>query len=144
MRAIALLLVACLGLAIATAGPARAADQGLFINLTSDQLDRAVMAIFLAQKALTEKQAEVAIFLNVEGIRLADRRLTGPTHPSGKTVRQLLGEFMQAGGKVYACPMCMEHVGGMHPADLLDGIAPATMDGVWSALFGRDVRVLSY
>jgi predicted peroxiredoxin len=123
---------------------AHAANQGLFVNLTSNELDRAAMAIFIAQKALTEKGAEVTIFLNVDGVRLADKRLPSPTHPSGATLHEMLQTFMKAGGRVYACPMCMQNVGGMHEADLLEGIQAATMDGVWSALFAKDVRVLSY
>ncbi len=121
-----------------------AADQGLFVNLTSSDLDRASMAIFIAQKALAEKGAEATLFLNVDGIRLADKRLPSPGRAGGATLHEMLRTFMQAGGRVYACPMCMQNVGGMSEQDLIAGIQVATMDAVWSALFAKDVRVLSY
>ncbi len=141
MSRFVIVLVGCL-LALATM--VRASDQGLFINLTSDEINRAAMAIFLADRSLEEKGASVAIFLNVEGIRLADKHLPRHRHAKGKTTTEMLHEFMNKGGQVFACPMCMANVGGMSPDDLIEGVKVADMDGVWEALFGKDVRVLSY
>ncbi len=121
-----------------------ASDQGLFINLTSDEINRAAMAIFLAQKVLDEKGADVVVFLNVEGVRLADRRITRHTHASGADAHQMLRKLMAGGGKVYACPMCMQYVGGMEAEHLLEGVQTATMENVWAALFDKEMRVLSY
>lgn len=47
--------------------------QKLFVNLTSDEMNRAAMAIGFSSKVLQEKKIPVTIFLNVEGVRLADK-----------------------------------------------------------------------
>ncbi len=40
----------------------------LFVNLTSDDINRATMAITMGTKALTKDKAPVMIFLSVEGV----------------------------------------------------------------------------
>jgi predicted peroxiredoxin len=116
----------------------------LFINLTSDELNRAAMAIGFGTKVLTEKKMPVTIFLNVEGVRIADKNIPGNKHAGGKTLKEMLGAFMDAGGHVIVCPMCMANVGGLSKDDLIPGVEVGGPDVTWPALFAEDTTVLSY
>jgi sulfur relay (sulfurtransferase) complex TusBCD TusD component (DsrE family) len=113
--------------------------KSLFVNLTSDSAPRAAMAIGFASRVLQEKKIPVTIFLNVDGVRLANRNI-GHTQAS----RDLLQDFMQHGGKVLICPMCMQNVGGMGKDDLISGVTMGGPAVTWPALFGDGVTVLSY
>jgi predicted peroxiredoxin len=125
---------------------AKASDehQSLFVNLTSDEINRAAMAINLSTRILQQKKIPVTIFLNVEGVRLVDKDGIEHKHATGKSLREMLTEFMAAGGRVLACPMCMKNVGGLEKEDLLTGVEVGGSDTTWPALFDEGVTVLSY
>lgn len=134
-------------LAMATlSATAQAADtaQALFINLTSDDTNRAAMAINFATLVRQKKNIPVTVFLNVDGVRLADRTIPQTKNPAGKTAAEMLSAFMAAGGEVIICPMCMKNVGGLAKSDLLDGVKMGGPDVTWPALFADGTTVLSY
>lgn len=136
------IIAGCLFLVTSSLTLAADSKNSLFINLSSDELNRAAMAVNLAYKVLKEKQIPVTIWLNVEGVRLADINIPQSTYVNGKTVREMLQAFMKEGGKVIICPMCMKNVGGLDPdMDLLEGV---TTEGALTALFAENVTVLSY
>lgn len=136
------IITGCLFLVTTTLTLAADSKNSLFINLSSDEINRAAMAVNLANKVLKEKQIPVTIWLNVEGVRLADINIPQSTYVNGKTVREMLQAFMKDGGKVIICPMCMKNVGGLDPdMDLLEGV---TTEGALTALFAENVTVLSY
>ncbi len=118
--------------------------KSLFVNLTSNEMNRAAMAITFSTRVRTQKQIPVTIFLNVDGVRLANRQIPGSTHVSGKTLQEMLASFMAAGGKVIACPMCMKNVGGMKKIDLLEGVTVGSSDNTWPALFAENTTILNY
>ena len=115
----------------------------LFINLTSNETNRAAMAIFFAQKTLSDRSVPVTIFLNVEGVFLAHKDKPQNLYADGKTPREMLEEFIQKGGKVLACPMCMKNVGHMTAEDLIEGVSEADPQ-LWDILFSEGARVVSY
>jgi predicted peroxiredoxin len=117
---------------------------GLFINLTTSDIDRAAMAIGFATKVLNGTEKPVTIFLNTQGVRLADTHIPENTHKSGKTVHQMLQKFMDDGGVVLICPVCMKNVGGLSEEEVLPGITIGTPEYTWSAMFAENVTVLSY
>lgn len=121
-----------------------AEGKSLLVNITSDELDRAAMAISFAERMLKEQGMPVTIFLNVEGVRLADKNIPQNVHVSGQTLQAMLQTFIADGGTVLVCPMCMKNVGGMTEADLIDGAVVSSPDLIGSALFADNVRVLSY
>ncbi len=123
---------------------ASAAEEKLFVNLTSDEMNRAAMAILFSTKVRSEKKIPVTIFLNVDGARIADTNIPQHQHLSGMTLQQMLQAFMQQGGRVILCPMCMKIVGGMSKDDVLEGVEIGGPDVTWPALFAEDVTVLSY
>jgi predicted peroxiredoxin len=125
---------------LCAAFPAAADDEDkLFINLTTDEARRAAMAIGFATKVREEKKIPVTIFLNVEGVRLADKDIA---HCGAS--QDMLKEFMRSGGRVIICSMCMQNVGGMDKDDLISGVEMGGPEVTWPALFADEVTVLSY
>lgn len=119
-------------------------DQSLFINLSSDQIDRAAMAINFGTRVREQKEIPVTIFLNVSGVRIADNNIPEHQHATGKSLKQMLTTFMASGGQVLVCPMCMQNVGGLESNDLLEGVQIGAADITWPAMFAEGVTVLSY
>lgn len=119
-------------------------EKSLFINLTSDETDRAVMAITLATMVLTDEKIPATIFLNVDGVRIADTRMPQKKNVEGKDPQGLLAAFVEAGGTVFICPMCMANVAGMSSENMLPGIALAKPETTFPAMFRENVTVLSY
>ncbi len=118
---------------------------GLFINLTSDELNRAAMAISFATKTRQDMGKPVTIFLNVEGVRLAHKDAAQePYGMDSKTIHEMLQAFMDAGGTVLVCPMCMMNVAGMTADDLVPGTMVSSPDLMRAALFAEGVTVMSY
>jgi sulfur relay (sulfurtransferase) complex TusBCD TusD component (DsrE family) len=50
-------------------------NKSLFVNLTSNEMNRAAMAINFSTRIRTQKQIPVTIFLNVDGVRLVNRHI---------------------------------------------------------------------
>ncbi len=138
------LLTLIFALACVSGVCANETGKSLFVNLTSNEMNRAAMAINFGTRVRTQKKIPVTIFLNVDGVRLVNRNIPDSTHVSGKSLKEMLGEFMAAGGRVIACPMCMKNVGGMTKADLMDGVAVGSSDVTWPALFADNTTVLNY
>lgn len=118
--------------------------QKLFVNLSSDEINRATMAIGFSTKILTQKKIPVTIFLNVEGVRIADKHIPEHKHANGKSTKEMLSAFMKAGGRVIICPMCMDNVGGIKKNELIEGVEIGGPDVTWTALFADGTTVLSY
>jgi len=137
-----LLLVAVLSLLFAL--PASADGKSLFVNLTSDDTNRWGMAVGMATMVLEKQKIPVTVFLNVDAVRLADKSIPQNKYANGKTSTEMLDGFMQAGGKVIICPMCMKNVGGMEKSDLIPGVVMGGPDVTFPALMADDTTVISY
>ena len=119
-------------------------EQKLFVNLTSDDMKRAAMAIGFSSKILAKKKIPVTLFLNVDAVRIADKRIPGSTYVTGKSLQAMPIEFMKLGGRVIICPMCLQTVGGIAKDDLLEGVEIGGPDVTWPLLFAKGTTVLSY
>jgi predicted peroxiredoxin len=117
---------------------------GLFINLTTDDLDRAAMAVMFGTNIRTTTGKPVTIFLNTQGVRLVDVTIAPNVHKSGSTIPQMLQMFMSKGGVALVCPTCMKNVGGMSEKDILPGVVIGTPEYTWAALFADNVRVMTW
>lgn len=137
---VVLVLVVCVPVLVAQPK----VKQSLFINLTSDNLDRASMAITLGHRVLKEKKIPVTIWLNVDAVRLVNKEVRQNMYSDARTPLEKLQAFMREGGKVMICPMCMRNLGGMEVKDLPEGVIVSEMDMWWEALYAEGVRVLSY
>ena len=130
--------------AMSTPRPDDDLKNGLFVNLTSDEIDRAAMAINFATNVRHETGKPATIFLNNEGVRLVDKNIPQNKHVSGKTIHEMLDSFIDAGGVVLVCPMCMKNVGGLDSSELLDSIIIGTPDYTWTAMFAENVTIINY
>jgi predicted peroxiredoxin len=126
--------------------PRAAADleNGLFVSLTTDDIDRAAMAIGFATKVVMGTEKPVTIFMNVEGVRLVDTNIPQSTHKSGMTIAEMLDKFVAEGGVALVCPVCMKNVGGLAENEIMEGVIIGTPEYTWAAMFAPGTTVLSY
>ena len=136
-----LILLAFLSLGINSIAFADDDDKKLFVNLISDDLDRAAMAVSISNKVLSTEDIKVTIFLSAQGVRWVDKTIPQNRYVNGKTIPEMLQGFMKSGGQVILCKMCMENVGGIKQEDVIDGVK---FSGAISALFADDTTVLTY
>ncbi|MDX2503476.1 MAG: DsrE family protein [Gammaproteobacteria bacterium] len=144
MNIIKQLLVLFVLLTVLVALPASASGKKLFVNLTSDDTNRAAMAVGFATKVLQKEKIPVTILLNVDAVRLADKNIPQNKYANDKTVTEMLAGFMKAGGKVIMCPMCMKNVGGMEKSDLIPGLIMGGPDVTFPAMLAEGTTVISY
>ena len=121
---------------------------GLFVNLTTDDTWAASKAIMFAhQKVLKRGYKPVAIWLNVRGIYLADKKRPSHMHglmrEKGKSVQDMLQDFMQDGGVVIACSACSK-AAGLTSTDFIDGVQMGNPELVMGILFDPAVKTLSW
>lgn len=121
---------------------------GLFVNLTTDDTWAASKAILFAhQKVLKAGYSPVAIWLNVRGIYLIDKKRASHVHglmkEKGASVQDLLTAFMDDGGMVIACQACSK-AAGLTKVDFIDGVMMGEPDLVRGLLFDPNVKTLSW
>ena len=129
---------------------ANAADAkgGLFVNLTTDDTWAAAKAILFAhEKVLRQGHKPVAIWMNVRGIYLIDKKRASHVHglmkQEGQTIQNMLTAFMNDGGIVIACGACSK-AAGLTQADFIDGVKMGNPDLVKGLLFDPSVKTLSW
>jgi predicted peroxiredoxin len=140
-KTLAVLLFALMTFGLVTGALAEDSEQKFFVSLTSDNMDRAAMAVAISSKVLSSRKIPVTIFLSAQGVRWADKTIPQNKYVNGKTVPEMLQEFMKAGGQVIICKMCMENVGGIKEEEVINGVK---FSGALSALFADNTTVLSY
>lgn len=130
--------------------PAAKADpkptkQSIVVTLAhgTDNLHAGMMAMKIGA-ALLKEGADVTLFVNLEAVRVADKR-----QPDGlrwgagdATIGGLYREFVTAGGKVLVCPHCAE-AAGLKAADLREGAEIATVDQLAKLFLDAD-KVIDY
>jgi len=121
---------------------------GLFVNLTTDDTWAATKAILFAhEKVLKKGYKPVAIWLNVRGIYLIDKKRASHVHglmaEKGKSVQSMLKDFMADGGIVIACGACSK-ASGLTSKDFIDGVKMGNPELVQSILFDPNVKTLSW
>lgn len=116
-------------------------EKKLFVSLTTDNLDRAAMAVGISNKVLSTKKMPVTIFLSAQGVRWVDKNIPQNRYVNGKTIPEMLQGFIKSGGQVIVCKMCMKNVGGLKKEEVIDGVK---FTGTLSALFADNTTVLSY
>jgi sulfur relay (sulfurtransferase) complex TusBCD TusD component (DsrE family) len=121
---------------------------GLFVNLTTDDTWAAAKAILFAhEKVLKRGHKPVAIWLNVRGIYLADKKRPSHVHglmkEQGQSIQDMLEAFMKDGGTVIACMACSK-AAGLTQADFIEGVKMGNPDLVMGLLFDPTVKTLSW
>ena len=127
---------------------AEEAKGGLFVNLTTDDTWAAAKAILFAhEKVLKRGYKPVAIWLNVRGIYLADKKRPSHVHglmkEQGQSIQDMLQAFAKDGGLVIACAACSK-AAGLTEDDFIDGVQMGNPDLVLGILFDPRVKTLSW
>jgi sulfur relay (sulfurtransferase) complex TusBCD TusD component (DsrE family) len=136
LRCILAVLALCAALATP---PARAGDNDpLFVNLTTDEAFRTMMAMRFA-KSLSERGHLLTIFLNDKGIFLASKARAA-RYPDQQ---ELLAELIGKGTLVIACPQCLKQF-DIAESDLLPGVRVGSPDLTGGALFKDGTQTLSW
>lgn len=140
-KTLSLILFSFLFFGINSIGLAAEVEKKLFVNLISDDLDRAAMAVSISNKVLSTEKIPVTIFLSAQGVRWVDKTIPQNRYVNGKTIPEMLQGFMKSGGQVILCKMCMTNVAGMKKEEVIDGVK---FTGTLSALFADNTTVLTY
>jgi sulfur relay (sulfurtransferase) complex TusBCD TusD component (DsrE family) len=143
---VALFAMLCQGVALAETGSET--KGGLFVNLTTDDTWAAAKAIMFAhEKVLKRGYKPVAIWLNVRGIYLADKKRPSHVHglmkAQGSSIQDMLQAFVKDGGIVIACAACSK-AAGLTEADFIEGVQMGNPDLVMGLLFDPNVKTLSW
>jgi predicted peroxiredoxin len=83
------------------------------VNLTraKDDADRATVAFVVANAAVASDK-DTMVFLSTEGVRLGVQGYADDIHEAGfAPLRELLANFVKAGGKVWVCSPCFKKRG---------------------------------
>ncbi|MDQ2095234.1 DsrE family protein [Rhodalgimonas zhirmunskyi] len=119
----------------------------LFINLTTDDTWSAAKAIMFAHEKSLKNGHPTAIWLNVRAVYLADKKRPSHVHglmkESGKSIQDMLADFMAAGGEVIMCQAC-SGAAGLTQADYIDGVTMGSWPVVEGWLFRDGVSTLSW
>ena len=103
--------------------------------------------MFAHQKVLKRGYKPVAIWLNVRGIYLGDKKRASHVHglmkDTGQSIQDMLAAFMKDGGTVIACSSCSKAAGLVH-ADFIEGITMGNPEFVSEILFDPTVKTLSW
>lgn len=121
---------------------------GLFVNLTTDDTWAAAKAILFAhEKVLKQGHKPVAIWMNVRGIYLIDKKRPSHVHglmkEKGQSIQDMLRAFMNDGGIVIACAACSQ-AAGLTKSDFIDGVQMGNPELVKGLLFDPNVKTLSW
>ena len=122
-------------------------DQKVFVQLGkgTEDLHAAIMALKLSHD-LQAKGAKVTLFLNLEAVRIADKRQNidlqwGPA--GGSTLRSLYDGFVTKGGTILICRMCA-NAAGLEDANLRNGSKIQKADDEVAMSILNSDKTLSY
>ena len=134
------LLVFLPGISIAET---QASNTVVHIGHGTDDLHAASMGMSLA-RLLQKKGASVTVFLDREGVRIADDDMPEDLGWGAKSdpVVTIMAEFVKAGGRVLLCSHCAA-AAGIDADDLLPGARIASEEEVARLFLAAD-RVIDY
>jgi len=115
-----------------------AAKDPLFINLTSNDPHRALMAISFGQ-AQMERKHPLTVYLNDKAVLVASKKNATQFAEQQK----LLSDIAAKGGTVLVCPMCSKKF-GVAEADFIPGAKLTSPDITGPALFKDNTKTLSW
>ena len=120
-----------------TAQTAQKQDIVVHLGSFSNELHSAFMAFSLAT-SLQKHGASVTVFLDREGVRLADVRERGDlTWGDSGGTSAAMAEFVKAGGTVVVCPHCAS-LAGIEASNIRPGARLATHEEVATIFLSAD------
>lgn len=144
---IAFVLTAVLaGIAVVPVSHAQKAREQEFIIIHLSQFGDNLHAVNMALKigtALRESRARVTLFLDLEGVRLADKgQPLSLKWGTGKTVGELFTDFVNAGGATLVCPHCAK-AAGLVEKNLRKGVKITTEEALAKLILKAD-KIMDY
>jgi sulfur relay (sulfurtransferase) complex TusBCD TusD component (DsrE family) len=115
-----------------------AANDPLFINLSTDEVGRASMAINFGRHHFSTGHP-LTIFLNDKAVILGVKAGSSKYHEQ----QQALSEAITAGALVIMCPICLKQAGYSEP-DLLAGVKLGGPKITGDALFKDGTKTMSW
>lgn len=115
-----------------------AANDPLFINLSTDEINRSIMAINFGRHHFSNGHP-LTIFLNDKAVMLGVK--AGSSKHSEQ--QQALSEAISAGALVIMCPICLKQA-GYSEADLLAGVKLGGPKVTGDALFKDGTKTMSW
>lgn len=110
----------------------------LFINMTTDDMHRAEMAIGFGKNQLL-KGHSLVVFINDKGVMVASKK----NKHHYMMQQQMILDIIKSGGVVYACPSCMKFY-KIDTADLVEGVKVSNPDLMEGELFKPNMKTLSW
>ncbi|WP_142850410.1 DsrE family protein [Telmatospirillum sp. J64-1] len=81
------------------------------LTCAKDDTDKATVAFVVANAAIASDK-EAIVFLSTEGTRLSQKGYADDIHEEGfAPLRDLIANFVEAGGKIYVCSPCFKKRG---------------------------------
>ena len=78
------------------------------LTCAKDDTDRATVAFVVANAAVASDK-EALVFLSIEGVRLSQTGYADDIHEPGfSPLKELITNFVKAGGKIYVCSPCFK------------------------------------
>jgi predicted peroxiredoxin len=141
---VAIFALSLAGAAHAQAPGAAAEKQSVVVHLTDYSGDlHAVAMAFTVASGLMKAGAQVTVFLDLEGVRLADTRVPQDLRwGHGDPVSAQFDAFVAAGGTFLVCDHCAR-AAGLDAAHLRKGATIATGDALPQLLLRAD-KILDY
>jgi predicted peroxiredoxin len=127
----------------ATAAAAEATRTVVHLGRGTDDLHAVTMALGIATELAKRPDSKVTLFLDLEGVEVADRRTQGDLRwGHSKSLAELYDAFVAAGGEVLLCPHCAA-AGGVTAEQLRAGSRIGSDAEVAARLLAAD-RILDY
>lgn len=131
-------LLTLLALLLLASAALAGAQDPLFINLTSDDPHRSLMAIGFG-KSQMERGHPLTVYLNDKAVFVASSKRA----PQYAEQQKMLSAIAASGGTVLVCPTCSKKF-GVAEADFVPGAKLTSPDITGPALFKENTRTLSW
>ena len=120
--------------------PSAAQEKNIVVHIGqfSNDLHSVTMGLSVAN-SLQAEGAQVTVFLDREGVRLADKSQKAMTY-ADSDAKQLYTKFVDGGGKVIVCPHCAE-LAGVGKEDLRMGSKMGTKASIAKMLLAADLVI---
>lgn len=116
------------------------------INLSTGHEDAELVTIaFLVSTAAVDKGKDVVMFLTKEAVRLALPGFADPIEAAAcPPVSKLFGQFADGGGRLFACPICMDARGLDKEGPLVANATVAGATPLWEWIGDDAATVFSF
>ena len=123
-----------------TKAPLTKERDGLFVHISSgyDNPKKVLMALTLANKFAND--TDVCLFFDIEGVKLLTQVSEDISMEHYQSMQKSLGELIDKGAVVMACPMCLK-AANIEPADLLKGVIVAEKEKFFGFTKGRIITL---